>query len=246
MSWMSGEGFRNVLFNRDEKNSRKRESSPTLRSPATGSSYLAPTDPDSGGTWIAANAYGLVCAVLNHYAAGSGEASPPPAGWWSRGNLPSEAMRLRCAPEVRDWIENLPHLPRLQPFFLVALGATDDGIIVRWDGRTLETETADDRTLPLTTSSWNPAEVVPERRRLFRELTGNPPKLDELLDFHSLHMDDRPAYGPAMIRSDAHTRSLTVVRIGRTDVSMRHQEFSPGSARFLPPTLVSLPRRVLS
>ena len=246
MTWMSGKGFRNILFNRDERNSRGRESPPRLHRPSTGPAYLAPTDPDSGGTWIAANEYGLVCAVLNHYAAGKADAPPPETGWWSRGNLPSGAMMLRDAAEVREWIATLGGLPRLRPFFLVALGAVGEGVVARWDGRLLETETADEGGLPLTTSSWNPEEVVPERRRLFREMAGNPPTLGELLDFHSLHLDERPAHGPAMIRSDAHTRSLTVVRIGRTDVSMRHQEFAPESATFLRPSIVPLPRRVLS
>ncbi|MFP4351708.1 MAG: NRDE family protein [Puniceicoccaceae bacterium] len=246
MTWMSGDGFRNILFNRDERNSRARERPPALRRPAAGPAYLAPTDPDSGGTWIAANEYGLVCAVLNHYAAAGGDTPPPGTCRWSRGNLPSGAMMFRDAAQVREWIAALGELPRLRPFLLVALGGVGDGVVARWDGRVLETATADEGSLPLTTSSWNPDEVLPARRRLFREIAGNPPALGELLDFHSLHLDGRPAHGPAMIRSDAHTRSLTVVRIGRTDVSMRHQEFAPESAAFLPPSIVSLPRRVPS
>jgi len=47
-----------------------------------------------------------------------------------------------------------------------------------------------------------------------------------------------------MVRSDATTRSLVVVRISETDVSLRHQAFDPRHTLFLEPTEVSLPRRI--
>ena len=63
-SWLTeGDRF-HFFFNRDERRTRAIALPPEQRQ-AHGVAYLAPIDPDSGGTWFAATERGLILALLN-------------------------------------------------------------------------------------------------------------------------------------------------------------------------------------
>ena len=60
-----GEAGYTLLFNRDELRTRGPEIAPSETRTDSGVRYVAPTDSDAGGTWIAANEHGVSVALLN-------------------------------------------------------------------------------------------------------------------------------------------------------------------------------------
>ena len=64
---MNREGY-SLWFNRDELHSRSPEVAPQEFDTAQGGVWLAPLDPDSRGTWLMTNQYGVTVVLLNDYA----------------------------------------------------------------------------------------------------------------------------------------------------------------------------------
>lgn len=245
---MTGDRFRYILFNRDERRTRALELPPKAFRPTNAPAYLAPTDPNSGGTWIAANEYGLTAAVLNYYDAIS--AQPPANGLenpkTSRGTLPPAAAAHKTTSRATEAVCDLVQHQSFAPFLLLVAAANDEGALISWDGHDLRQSTLAEVTAPLTTSSWNSTEVTSFRRDLFHQTTSHPPKLHELLEFHGIHAPEKPAFAPSMIRDDATTRSMTLVRIGTENISMRHQFFAPESATYTDLSEIQINRRFSS
>tara|TARA_R100000027_G_scaffold29244_1_gene21287 strand:+ start:22794 stop:23525 length:732 start_codon:yes stop_codon:yes gene_type:complete len=240
---MTGDRFRYVLFNRDEGKSRSEELPPKLFQPPDSPAYLAPVDPQSGGTWIAVNEYGLVASVLNYYDAIDPTAPPRPGAEKSRGTLPPSAVAHKHPEDALEAIASLTQSVRFDPFLLMVQSADGQGGLLSWNGVELNRLVLPEVRLPLTTSSWKSAEITAYRRDLFHEVVTHPPALHQLLEFHGFYRADQPAFGPSMVREDANTRSLTMVRIGADRVSMRHQYFSPENACFLDCSEIQLNRR---
>ena len=61
-------GYR-LWFNRDELRSRGPEVPPRVEQTPEGMRYIAPSDSDAGGTWIAVNELGITVCLLNGYRA---------------------------------------------------------------------------------------------------------------------------------------------------------------------------------
>ncbi len=242
-TWMAGDRFRYFLFNRDEKRTRSGEKPPRLFEPRGLPRFLAPEDPESGGSWIAVNEYGLTASVLNYYEAGDPRTIPPCRERTSRGTLPLRAAAHLSPAEAAAEVAAILPSGIFEPFFLFLQSGEGTGELLTWNGQELLRKNLDEFSPPLTTSSWNSAAVTAFRKGLYRELVPGPPRLPGLLEFHGTNLPDQPAYGPAMIRDDAHTRSLTLVRIGPGDISMRHQLFDPRSATFGPPSEIGILRR---
>ena len=64
VSWTREPDGYHLLANRDEKRTRAIAQPPRVRR-HFGVRYLAPTDTDHGGTWIAVNEYGIAACLLN-------------------------------------------------------------------------------------------------------------------------------------------------------------------------------------
>ena len=100
LSWLpdrAGQGYA-LWFNRDELHTRAPELAPRELRTADGIAWLAPTDPDSGGTWLAVNQFGVTAALLNDYDTGW----TPPSGRAreSRGRLVPATMSATRAAEA--------------------------------------------------------------------------------------------------------------------------------------------------
>jgi len=245
LSWMTGDRFRCLLFNRDERRQRVLEEPPRLFSPAEGQPrYLAPIDPQGGGTWIAVNEYGISAALLNDYDCPapphSGEAAAPPT---SRGTLPVLAMAHTDWEAAAATLAEVVTAKIFEPFHLVVQGPDGMGERMHWDRASLTRRPLSETPPPLTTSSWNSPEVRDYRLKLFQQTVSSPPRLHELLAFHSHFADGQPEYGPAMARENTSTRSLALLRVGAADVSLRHQRFDPESGTFEAPTEIRVQRR---
>ncbi|NIP92410.1 MAG: hypothetical protein GWO24_02620, partial [Akkermansiaceae bacterium] len=68
--WRGTAGSYEVFFNRDEKRTRSIADPPRVHE-RDGVRFLAPLDPDGGGTWMLANDRGLLVCLLNRWHEGS-------------------------------------------------------------------------------------------------------------------------------------------------------------------------------
>lgn len=220
-----GEAGYTLLFNRDELRARGPEIAPAEARTDSGVRYIAPTDSDAGGTWIAANEHGITVALLNGYAESRG---PERSEWTSRGALVRSLADMQTAGEL--WTRMSPRrLGAFRPSVVVALGLGERPLIARWDGLAVSFDPRADLALPITSSSYEQSEVQRFRRDLYaREVGGGldprstgPPSLAALDAYHRWTGPDGPTdSSPCMARSDAATRSHCRI------------EVRPGAVRF--------------
>ena len=208
-SWLTAGDRFHLLFNRDERRTRAVGLPPRLLS-ADGVAYLAPLDPDSGGTWFAATERGLLLALLNR----SVDGQPAAAGRRSRGSL---IPVLAAAGDLAAVAALLAAqaLGECAPFRLFAdlPGAPALGAV--WDGQRLAMQPITTVSGLLCSSSRGDHEVTRVRSELWsarsreRETAG----LEELRRFHRSHLPTRSAASVCMHRDDAATVShLEVLR----------------------------------
>ena len=220
LSWIDtrtdlGRG-REVFFNRDERRTRGPERAPFVwRSGPI--PFLAPQDPDGGGTWCAVNAAGVAVTLLNGYHARRAAARSAPR---SRGLLVRD---LAGSLASCDWPTELDPDP-YEPFVLVLL-RTSQVVAYRWDGARLERE--DEPCAPFVSSSVTPESVRPHRERLWREWSqGSPPShRDAALAYHRHAPEGGDAHSPSMRRDDACTRSLCHLVVEPDEVRLA---YTPG------------------
>jgi len=208
-----------VWFNRDERRTRP-ASEPVQRFVTPdGTSYLAPRDPTAGGTWLLANARGLVIGVLNHYAAAARLESAPAR---SRGLLP---LQLGAGADVAVVAENLSALnpADFAPFILVAWDRVHAASWT-WDGARLERDDAP--ALPLTTSSHRTDEICAWRRARYAALVAQPDR-GALAAFHEDTAHPDPAFNVRMRRPDARTESVCRVTVTPGEVCFWHRREAP-------------------
>lgn len=209
LTWWRNESGYGVFFNRDEKKKRPSAELPAWRADG----FLAPRDPAGGGTWLSVNPAGLIVALLNRW----NEAAPPEPV--SRGRLVWEMATSRDVCVVRSDLGARD----LRVFASFTLVAMDGEAIHRWDwdgADLIEAEAG----MPVTSSSWNPAQVIPARRAAFGAL-GDFPGVAELAAFHE---GGRPsAENVRMCRPDAQTWSRSRIEVGEREIVWRHWQELP-------------------
>lgn len=227
-----GEAGYTLLFNRDELRARGPEIAPAEARTDSGVRYIAPTDSDAGGTWIAANEHGVSVALLNGYAESRG---PQRSGWTSRGALVRSLADMRTAEEL--WRRMSPRrLRAFRPSVVVALGLGERPLMARWDGLGVSFDPRADLALPITSSSYEQSEVQRFRRALYaREVGGGqaPPAAERpsLAALDAYHRWTGPegssALSPCMARADAATRSHCRVEVRRGEVRFQYVPSAP-------------------
>ncbi len=215
-----------LIFNRDERFSR-----PSARPPETetieGTRVLAPKDPEGGGTWIAANEYGLVCCLMNNYSASF--TNEPEKQYRSRGLLVrsvSAFSDLHCLRAMLDGID----FREYRPFHLIVFPGVFSPLEWQWDGAELREVVAPPPIL--TTSGSLPRLTKKLRTRLFRKATDNFTRLipdEEQLAMHRSRRPWPPAWSVAMKRKNRGTVSLTRVQVNEKDVVMSYQPGDPAA-----------------
>ncbi|MEC7231583.1 MAG: NRDE family protein [Planctomycetota bacterium] len=221
-----------LLFNRDELRARGPETAPAEARTDSGVRYIAPTDSDAGGTWIAANEHGVAVALLNGYVESRG---PDRTAWTSRGALVRSLSDMRTAAEL--WRRMSPRrLRAFRPSVVVALGLGERPLVARWDGLDVSFDPRADLALPITSSSHDQSEVQRFRRYLYdREVRGGlapraagRPSLAALEAYHRWTGPEGPtALSPCMARSDAATRSHCKVEVRRGEVRFHSVPSAP-------------------
>jgi hypothetical protein len=230
----AGGGFI-VAANRDELETRPRAHLPDFFE-HEGMTVVYPVDPVGGGTWISANASGLVLTLLNHYQAGHAPIEP-----LSRGLIIKHLATCRHLDEVIASFETTfgDAMDRLAGFTLLATfsDATGevDGRRIRWDGVHLTIE-----VLPLpwveVSSSVAPQAALALRRHQLATLLDAP--LSSWQQALSVFKDHGAAPGPlsvCMHRHDAHTVSHTGVEVSPEGVTLHYIDGSPCSGRLTGP-----------
>ena len=221
VTWVhESEGY-HLLSNRDEKRTRGIASAPSLHR-CGGVRYLAPVDPDFGGTWIAANEYGLALCLLN------GDRAPHPTRpRLSRGVLIPDVIWAHSLDDCM-FLLSQTDLEPYAPFSLAMLEPGIPAMVARWNGRTLSFSPGDAQ-VPLTSSSYDPNGVRRVRVDEFTRRSVASERVDgaSLYWFHSSHGRSPDAYSTCMHREDAETVSFSWVIVTRQEVRFLYSPAPP-------------------
>ena len=216
LSWhVSATGY-SVYFNRDEQRSRPQAKPPFWHTHPNCTQYLAPIDPQGGGTWIGINENGLLLALLNFYAANAPQTKE--SALKSRGQLIPHWMGINHLKELEHFGEQT-ETQDYAPFLLFGLSPHNESILFAWDGDTLQRHR--DPESPITTSSVRSEEVTRIRREYWEALSNT--TSDQVLrhrQYHRWHDTADPAASVLIARSDALTVSHTEIRWERGHITM--------------------------
>jgi hypothetical protein len=225
---LGGGGFL-LGHNRDERRSRAR-ATPPRADLASGLRFVAPGDPDGGGTWIGVNDAGVVACLLNA-AEVPGRAVPvdPP----SRGLLVREAMECRSfdlacerfSGREADW-------RRRRAFHLVIAARGKPGAslaIARlaWDGAAARWDRLEGPAF-LTSSTFDGTGVDRARREAwvrFLDRARDPAR--ELPAWLASHDPARGPYSVCMHREEARTVSRTLVTVRASGIALDYLDGPP-------------------
>jgi len=240
LSWQfSSAGF-DLFFNRDEQRNRAPARPPESRITDDGTSYLAPIDPEGGGSWIFVNEHGLAATLLNAYEHTADFQSPGEKPR-SRGQLLLALSNARSTAEFETTLRSELLKSLYAPCFLCAFDLGDRQLIRLWDGRELVSVAP---RIPgfLTTSSVRSKEVVAHREAALMQALGAPPyDPDAMETFHTGLERPADTFNVRMSRPDAKTVSQTHIRMteGRQTVRYaprdRDAAFAPWTSFHLEP-----------
>lgn len=215
-------GYR-LAFNRDERPTRPAAAPPALAL-VGGRAVVHPTDPESGGTWLAVNDSGLSLAVLNGNPGG-----PKLAGRVSRGTLIPAAADAATVWRALTAAAARP-LADFAPFRLVAVGG---GVVgdLWWDGAAARLGSCVFVARPalFTSSGLGDAVVTPPRAALFDELFAAPPADWPAAQdaFHRHRWPGREHVSVNMERPTARTVSVAVIEVGGGRARVRYHAAAP-------------------
>jgi len=221
VSWRVQRGGYDLFFNRDELNTRAPEIPPAVDR-REGVAFIAPRDGDHGGTWLLANHHGLTVCVLNDY----GATWRPPASEprFSRGQVVLACAAADDPASAAELIRRLP-LARTPAFHWVALAPDEEPWVLQWDGNNLSRFSRARSVPPLTSSSYETADVIAMRTWRFGTMVRSPlvPEVGELAAYHRQHERGCGAHSVLMRRPDASTRSLTQVSVRADRISLGYE-----------------------
>lgn len=218
-----------VMMNRDEQRTRPESTPPEFRR-IDGVNVLMPTDPVSGGTWIAVNEHGLVLALLNAnpgtstYAGARGAAY---AGRRSRGEIIPFLASSKDADAAIERIGTL-RASDFPPFTLVAVDAARVGL-ARGDGSALAIEPCRELEMAAVWASSGLGDdlVIGPRTEAFRRNVASHTSVSAAFAaqeaFHWHAWAHAPEIGVLMCREDARTVSRTTVEICLDRARMRYE-----------------------
>src|SRR4051812_28549560 len=141
VSWVHQPGGYHLLCNRDEKLTRGPALAPMVTARG-GVRYVAPIDADFGGTWLAANEFGVSVCLLN--SGGVPQAVGPRR---SRGLLLRELAWASTADECGLWLRQFDLAP-FAPFVLLILEPGRSAVLAEWNGQSLMKNPTGDSHMP--------------------------------------------------------------------------------------------------
>ena len=225
-TWLMNPDGYELFCNRDESRTRKTALPPSAQE-RNGVKFIAPRDGDFGGTWIAVNEVGLSLCLLNYYPSINDQ--PLTISSRSRGLLLSSLIDSGSVAEAAARLRRTS-LEIFRPFLMLVLALGNPVGQHAWDGRKLSSAKA---RLPVTTSSFDTANVIAARQAKFGELQG---------EAYHMSRDERGgAYSVCMTRDDAQTVSFSHIIVGPEEVEFEYKPLAPEGIA----TRLSLPRQNL-
>jgi hypothetical protein len=215
VTWLfDNRGDYHLFCSRDEKHNRAVADPPT-NFYRDGVRYIAPRDPDCGGTWISVNEAAVSLCLLN----GVGG-----RGLVSRGLL---VVALANSVSQREAVRRVRavHLNRFAPFQLAVLEPACQPLLLEWNGAKLRTIDDASSFVPLTSSSHDPELVRNIRTACFQYMS--PESVPAFASFHRSHEPAAGPYSVCMHRDDASTVSFTEVTVSGGSVSMAYYAGPP-------------------
>ena len=230
ISWLYDHNGYHIFFNRDEQRTREKAQQPKVHNVA-GCKAIFPVDAKAGGTWIAANEYGLTFALLNYY-----QAAIDTDAKHLRGLIIPSLLPAKNVAEAHDILKRV-NLKGFGPFSLLCFSPQAAGgekfsdanrrvPLLRWNGIKLEKVM---QTSPLISSAVDYENVNAVRselyRNIFREKTALQP-----MDFYRYHATHTPVRGHlsvCMHREDARTVSFSHVAVGHHVVAFTYLDSAP-------------------
>lgn len=227
VTWIHEPDGYQMFCNRDEKLTRQ-PSSPPQFGTRDGVRFLAPSDGDFGGAWIATNEFGLTLCLLNGANLSCTEGAANRQGRRSRGLLIPELMGAYSAMCVAECVSTRD-LSAFAPFTLAVLEPARSAVIVEWNGCDRLVLPYGDAYLPLASSSFDGGPARARRRQEYLRVTGSgpTPAIRSLLEFHRSHAGGPGPYSTCMHRPDAQTVSFTRVRVTGSQASVFHSPAAP-------------------
>jgi len=224
MTWfVTNEGYE-LFFNRDERLSRS-HAEPPVEFESNGVNYLSPTDADAGGTWIAANHYGVTVCLLNHY---QYEQIATYKDWISRGEIVRQFATTTGPIAAEQQFRRL-ELDDYRAFRMFIIEPSGQNCLCVWDGHQARVE----RNVfsPKSSSSVDAQHVKTLRKELFKDIGLNASKdTQQFLNYHASHSPNRSQESVCMHRDDAKTVSLSHVRVSQTELDFAYADGSPCEA----------------
>jgi hypothetical protein len=214
-----------IAFNRDESRTRAVGLPPRVRQFGSRAAVL-PTDPLSGGTWLAVNDAGLALAVLNVNPPDRARGAPEPPR--SRGAVIPSLLECDSPSAALVACERLNYR-EFAPFRLVLIGG---GLVadVRWDRRApMAMSRLIGAPLLFTSSGLGDHLVEGARRELFEQLFAAEPRAWEAAQhaFHRHRWPGREHLSVNMSRDTAHTVSHAVIDLGATEAVFVYHAGAP-------------------
>lgn len=240
VSWIHDDAGYQLLFNRDEKRTRKPAMMPRL-AVREGARFLAPVDGDFGGTWIASNEFGVsVCLLNGANLTGSSDGHSRKAR--SRGLLLLDLISSSSAAAVCEHVRET-ELAAFAPLTLAVFEPGKPTALVEWNGSQKTFVSQSQPCFMLTSSSFDTEEVRKTRQEEFARLTASAPPCDATLltAFHRSHRPARNAYSVCMHRPDAKTVSFSRVRVSPAETTFLYAPAAPCES--VPEMRLTLTRR---
>ncbi|MBL0870947.1 MAG: NRDE family protein [Phycisphaerales bacterium] len=219
-----------LVMSRDEQRSRARALPPRIIEPGPHANVphrIMPTDPQSGGTWIALNSAGLVFALLNVNPPADVAAPRTARPTFSRGviiphiSTHTTLNRAASAALALDF-------DRFPPFRLIITDGTQlIELVSSINGPTLHHTPNLSAPFFATSSGLGDHHVDQPRRDLFNQLITSAKPVDRpeaQAAFHLSVFNQAPQISVLMSRPDASTVSITAVDLHPTRLVMRYHE----------------------
>ncbi|MCC5823592.1 MAG: NRDE family protein [Phycisphaerales bacterium] len=197
-----------LVHSRDELRSRSPALPPAWRDLPGRRRAVWPTDPDAGGTWIAARDDGLVLAILNRNIPPNGRPAPSR----SRGGLIPALIDAGHAARAMEALAK-HDLAAMAPFRLLAVDPDGVARLATWDGLSLDHAELSRPPFCLASSGLGDERVEP-RYPLFEQLVVPRPTPEAQDAYHRHRWDESPEISVLMSRPDARTVSITTLGPG--------------------------------
>jgi hypothetical protein len=215
-------GGYHLFFNRDEQKSRSRASLPEQAISDSGIDYLAPTDTEAGGTWIAVNQFGISLALLNHYEFQQLETYKD---WNSRGEIIKRLIDIYDIHQIRSCFKSID-LKRYRAFRLFVMDVNGNNRLCVWDGRELSIQAK--VTAPKTSSSVDAYNVKQQRRQLYYDSgLQNSTSIDDFYRYHASHFPDSLSNSVCMHREQGQTVSFTHIKVTGACAEVYYSDGAP-------------------